>query len=777
MSSSANPSKCKLDASYCKFGAETLLSLLDAFESQISGVVKSDDIEYVHKMRVASRRIRATLPLFKFCYPRKKYRTWLREIKKVTRLLAEARDLDVQTAYIQQYTAKLESGPEKSSLMLLLARNNRRRASIQPSVVNGLDELRASKALPDLSNFCKSLISESSGSAFDASMVAEKAHLHISQRIADFTAMEPYVYLENETLNHHKMRIFAKKLRYTLESFAPLFENNLSAEIKMMKAFQDVLGEMHDRDVWADYIQKFTAEAKPPRKAKRQTASSAGGRALLNFLNYIKKERKEYYSQLVQLWEENKKTDFFGHLQKTTSTGFSTAEDKLKCALADPTVKVAVLADIHANLHALKRVIEDAEKRGATVFLNAGDSVGFGPLPNQVINLLNEKNVLSILGNYDLEVIQGGTKDKGQKKLALEFTQKELTRPCESYLSALPRELRLEVAGKKLLVVHGSPESIDEHIYPDTPVERLKTLSDQAHADVVVVGHSHEQFMRDVNRVCFVNPGSVGRPSDGHPQTAYALLSFSPFKVRLIRLEYDVADAADALRKKALPESFAQMLLRGVALDAIIQEDRANKDAQLKECRKTVAASKKISATYWQDTAHYLQVAKLALAFFDGLSSLHQLGKRERCWLECAAVLHDVGLSKGASRHHKQSAKLILNDTRLPFTSEERRIIACIARYHRKGLPKQNQYLLAALNRAAVRKVEVLASLLRVADGLDYTHQAVVKSLTIKAGAKRITAECTCGAEAALEEQAFNKKKDLFEKVFKKKLVLTWTQQ
>ena len=81
----------------------------------------------------------------------------------------------------------------------------------------------------------------------------------------------------------------------------------------------------------------------------------------------------------------------------------------------------------------------------------------------------------------------------------------------------------VEVAGKKMLVTHGSPESIEEHIYNDTPIERLRNLAETAKADLIVIGHSHEQFWRKVNGALFVNPGSVGRPGDGNPQTAYAI--------------------------------------------------------------------------------------------------------------------------------------------------------------------------------------------------------------------------------------------------------------
>ena len=141
---------------------------------------------------------------------------------------------------------------------------------------------------------------------------------------------------------------------------------------------------------------------------------------------------------------------------------------------------------------------------------------------------------------------------------------------------------------------------------------------------------------------------------------------------------------------------------------------------------------KKASRKYWPDIEHHMQITQLALRFFDGLIKVHQLGKRERCWLECAAILHDVGLSKARSGHHKTTARLILNDIQLPFTSQERRIIASVARYHRKSLPKQRHYNLATFDRITIQKIKFLASLLRVADGLDYCHQSLIRSLNIK---------------------------------------------
>jgi putative phosphoesterase len=777
MSAPLEPQKCERNPSYCIFGAETLNRLLEAFEAQIEGVLESEDIEYIHKMRVASRRIEAAMPLFRTCFPKKKFKKWLRKVKKVTKLLGEARDLDVQIAFVKQYMEKLESPNECSVVDLLFKRYINRRREIQATVANGLERLKDSDVLIDISESCAQTIKKFAMVPFDAASVLEKAYWHISSKLDDFLAMEEYVHQENEILKHHQMRIRAKWLRYTMEAFSPLYKSKLADEIMTIKAFQDVLGEMHDCDVWIDSIPKFMVKAKTEIRGKNKKAASQREQVLPRFLAYIEKDRKSLYSHFVQLWEENKASNFFERLPEKTNTGFTTGENKTRQRILKPDAKIAVLADVHANLDALEAVVQDAEKRGIDIFLNAGDLIGFGPFPNEVVEFLHSKNVISVVGNYDLEVIKNHVKNRGPKRIALEFAKKELAKSCGSYLLSLPREVRLEVAGKKLLMVHGSLDSVEEHLYHDTPVERLKALADAAKADVVIVGHSHEQFQKEVNGVLFINPGSVGRLGDGNPQAAYAIISFVPVNVELVRLDYDAAAAADALRKKKLPESFAQMLLRGVALDTIIEEDNAGKDAMLQNCREIVKASRRISKKYWEDTEHCEQVRKVALGFFDDLESLHQLGKRERCWLECAAILHDIGLSEGIGGHHKKSMKLILNDTELPFTSEERRIVASIVRYHRRGFPKPKHSNLATLRHATVRRLTRLSSLLRVADGLDYSHQSVVKDVSVKVGSEKVTVECIVNSDAILEEQAFNKKKDLFEHVFEKKLVLVWKQQ
>ena len=243
-------------------------------------------------------------------------------------------------------------------------------------------------------------------------------------------------------------------------------------------------------------------------------------------------------------------------------------------------MKVALIGDVHANLPALEAVLAHAHDQGVEAIWNVGDFVGYGAFPDSVVQRLRKENVLSIAGNYDLKVLQFKQKrEKWRKKkqrekyLAFKWAYENLSKKSRKYLRFLSKELRLKVKGKRILLTHGSPASNEEHLIPDTPEERLRKLAKMAKADVILCGHSHQPFARQVDDVWFINPGSVGRPDDGDPRACYAILQIKSegLQVRHYRLEYDIERAVAAIRKQQLPEAFAQMTLLGYNLDVVLQ--------------------------------------------------------------------------------------------------------------------------------------------------------------------------------------------------------------
>lgn len=253
----------------------------------------------------------------------------------------------------------------------------------------------------------------------------------------------------------------------------------------------------------------------------------------------------------------------------------------MKKALRYPfTRKIALLGDVHANLPALEAVLEHAHQNGVETIWNVGDFVGYGPFPDEVVKRLKKENALSIVGNYDLKVLRFKKKKKKWRKskhpykfLAFQWARENLSKKSRQYLRSLPQERRLRVEGWRILLTHGSPASGAEHLTPDTPKKRLRKLARKADVDAIICGHSHQPFVREVDGVRFVNTGSVGRPDDGDPRACYAILYLGPkrFQVYHYRVEYDVERAVAAIRKRELPEAFAQMVLRGRALDVVLQ--------------------------------------------------------------------------------------------------------------------------------------------------------------------------------------------------------------
>lgn len=443
-------------------------------------------------------------------------------------------------------------------------------------------------------------------------------------------------------------------------------------------------------------------------------------------------------------------------------------------------MKVALIGDVHANLPALEAALADAHRRGAEAVWNIGDFVGYGAFPDEVVSRLRQESALSVIGNYDLKALAAG-EAKGhmakprpqEKRLAFRWAHDHLSEASRSFLAALPREVRLEVAGRRILLTHGSPASIDEHLWPDTPEERLRELARTAEADVVIVGHSHQPFAREAAGVWFINTGSVGRPDDGDPRACYALLSLGPrsLRVRHYRIPYDVERAVAAIRNEGLPEAFAQMTIQGRSLDAVSgagSQDQSSREAILQ-------AAQRLALECHYEEGHTNQVTRLALRLFDKLACLHGLGPGERFWLECAALLHDIGVPQDPENHHKTALRIILDSPILPLGRRERLIIGGIARYHRGALPKEKHEHFADLEPADRETVRRLAAILRVADGLDRTHGDVVRGLSCQVTPKSVAIHCQVAGPAEEEREAAQAKGDLFEEVFERRLAVRCT--
>ncbi len=233
------------------------------------------------------------------------------------------------------------------------------------------------------------------------------------------------------------------------------------------------------------------------------------------------------------------------------------------------TRRIAILGDLHGNSAATESVLRaiDAAAPDATFCL--GDLVGYGARPNEVIDLIRGRNIPTIMGNYDDGVgfdrddcgcayRDAGERERGQASLV--WTRRVTTSENTAYLRALAPEIRFEAGGKRFRLVHGSPRRMNEYLFEDRDPASLARIARSADCDVLVFGHTHIPWVREIEGVLFVNAGSAGKPKDGDPRAAWALLTIDggTVDVDIRRVDYDIPAMAAAIRAaEGLPDQFA----------------------------------------------------------------------------------------------------------------------------------------------------------------------------------------------------------------------------
>jgi len=165
------------------------------------------------------------------------------------------------------------------------------------------------------------------------------------------------------------------------------------------------------------------------------------------------------------------------------------------------------------------------------------------------------------------------------------------------------------------------------------------------------------------------------------------------------------------------------------------------------------------------EQGHSEQVLKLSEILFKKLAEIQKFSSHELFLLMCAAILHDIGWAEGQARHHKTTLRMILDDQTLPLSATERKIVALIGRYHRKALPKPGHTVYRELSAAQQKQVLVLGGILRIADGLDRSHMAVVEDVDVRIFDDTVEFQCKTQGAASPELFAAQKKADLFEKI------------
>ncbi len=285
---------------------------------------EAEDIEFVHRMRVASRRIRSCLPLFEECFASKKYREWRKEIRNITRALKEARDADVQIAFLKTYIEKLKEESLHPGVERFLLRLRQRRERMQPRVIKAIDRLEESGVVEDMEKWCRKMRKGNSNADVHSPVTYQNALVHITSKLEDIFTHEASVYIPENIEEHHAMRIAIKHLRYTMEVFSPLYEGELKTQIEVCKKLQDMLGDLHDCDVWMDYLPQFMEEERAYSLDYFEHDDSFRilEPGLLHLQQYLRERRSAIYEEFVAYWKDIQEQNIWSNLKQFVQSMF-----------------------------------------------------------------------------------------------------------------------------------------------------------------------------------------------------------------------------------------------------------------------------------------------------------------------------------------------------------------------------------------------------------------------------------------------------------------------
>ena len=255
-------------------------------------------------------------------------------------------------------------------------------------------------------------------------------------------------------------------------------------------------------------------------------------------------------------------------------------------------MRLAFLGGIYSNYHALTAALDDIARRGADVVYFLGDLGAFGPHPNRVPELLIERGIRGIQGNYEESLSSragdchcGYTdpRDNHFAQISYDYTFANTSDALKDWMGTVPREIRFEAGGLRFLLVHGSPRTINEFLWRSTsPDAFLERLCIDADADVIVCTHTGLHWHKALRGGRhLINAGVIGRPAnDGRTNVWYTLVEVGGggLEVTFVPVEYDHQRLAAEMRAEWLPAEFVETIVSGwwtTCLEILPAKERA----------------------------------------------------------------------------------------------------------------------------------------------------------------------------------------------------------
>lgn len=289
-----------------------------------------------------------------------------------------------------------------------------------------------------------------------------------------------------------------------------------------------------------------------------------------------------------------------------------------------------------------------------------------------------------------------------------------------------------------------------------TMIYSKKTGEDTSEFNFNNYKYSSSELLEMVNELLNAETISQVKHFEGLESQRADIISAGAIILEQIVKEVDIKDIT--LSSYALRE--------GILFDTVDKEHNTLVSADMKNIRYRSVINLAKHCGY--DETHTAKVLNFANKIFDSLKEKYDLTEKDNDILEAATILHDIGHSISQAQHHRHSYYLIKNSELLGFNNDEIEMIANVARYHRKSHPKVKHMEFNKLSASNKRKVKMLSGILRIADGLDRGHNAVVKDIqiSIQDSAYKIKVEAEPSKDPILEVWGANMRKELFEESF-----------
>ncbi len=284
---------------------------------QLDGVRAAEDIEYVHRARVATRRLRASLAMFGHCFAPKRVTRWRKAIRRLTGSLGDARDRDVQIEFLCGALSALNTKECFPGIAHVLVQLEHDREQLQREVVKAVDRIEADGVLRKIRLEAEEFLDKpGSIPCLHAPEACPPLRQHVQGQLDDLFQYEGSLADPDDRARHHAMRIAVKRLRYTLEVVRPMSPGGLDAAVETVKRLQTLLGDIHDCDVWIDHLDAFASG----QRDRIVAMFGHPGRflRLQPGIEYLRNDRHSHrqktFDELVKYWAELKDRHFWDDL-------------------------------------------------------------------------------------------------------------------------------------------------------------------------------------------------------------------------------------------------------------------------------------------------------------------------------------------------------------------------------------------------------------------------------------------------------------------------------